>query len=196
VKHGAWTGAFAGAALCLVSSCGYFGGQPPLPRRAAIEPSGSEQKFTTVIQDADIIYFPSESVALHSRSEAAWKLLETLRGRGGSFALASDWTGNEADRRDYLDEASKGGAEILALTDAKWRARNEPALTADQFVADEITAYFRQHHNEKVLVFLRRERLAMGQGVPYLVAQRTKARQLILNPRRRSDSGAGLIASR
>jgi hypothetical protein len=63
-------------------------------------------------------------------------------------------------------------------------------------VADEITAYFRQHHNDKALVFLRRERLGMGQGVPYLVAQKTKARQLILNPRRRSDSGAGLIASR
>jgi hypothetical protein len=184
------------AALSLLPSCGYFSRQPPLPRRAAIEPSGSEEKFATLVQDADIIYFPTESVALHSRSEAAWKLLETLRGRGGSFAIGWDWTGNEGDRRDYLDEASKGGAEILGLTDAKWRARNEAAMSADQFVADEITAYFRQHHGDKVLVFLRRERLGMGQGVPYLVAQKTKARQLILNPRRRSDSSGGLIASR
>jgi hypothetical protein len=196
VKHRVWTCAFVGAALCLLSSCGYFSRQPPLPRHAAIEPSGSEEKFTTLVQDADIIYFPSESVTLHSRSEAAWKLLETLRGRGGPFAIGWDWTGNEADRRDYLEEASKGGAEILALTDAKWRARNEPAMTADQFVADEITAYFRQHHNDKVLVFLRRERLGMGQGVPYLVSQKTKARQLILNPRRHSDSSGGLIAAR
>jgi hypothetical protein len=196
VKHGAWSRTVVGAALCLLSGCGYFSRQPPLPRRAAIEPSRSEEKFTTLVQDADIIYFPSESVSLHSRSEAAWKLLDTLRGRGGPFAVGSDWTGNEADRRDYLDEASKGGAEILALTDAKWRARNEPATSADQFVADEITAYFRQHRNDKVMVFLRRERLGMGQGVPYLVSQKTKARQLILNPRRRSDSSAGLIASR
>jgi hypothetical protein len=196
VKRVAWTCAFVGAALSLLPSCGYFSRQPPLPRRAAIEPSGSEEKFATLVQDADIIYFPSESVALHSRSEAAWKLLDTLRGRGGSFAVGSDWTGNEGDRRDYFDEASKGGAEILALNDGKWRARNEAAVSADQFVADEITAYFRQHHNDKVLVFLRRERLGMGQGVPYLVAQKTKARQLILNPRRRSDSSGGLIASR
>lgn len=190
------TCAFACAGLFFLSSCGYFSRQPPLPRRAAIEPSGSEEKFATLVQDADIIYFPSESVTLHSRSEAAWKLLDTLRGRGGSFAIGWDWTGNEGDRRDYLDEASKGGAEILLLNDAKWRARNEPATSADQFVADEITAYFRQHHNDKVVVFLRRERLGLGQGVPYLVSQKTKARQLILNPRRRSDSGAGLIASR
>lgn len=196
MKHVTRTCAFVCAALSLFSSCGYFSRQPPLPRRAAIEPSGSEEKFATLVQDADIIYFPSEAVSLHSRSEAAWKLLDTLRGRGGSFAIGWDWTVNEGDRRDYLDEASKGGAEILVLNDAKWRARNEAAISADQFVADEITAYFRQHHNDKVLVFLRRERLAMAQGVPYLVAQKTKARQLILNPRRRSDSSAGLIAAR
>jgi hypothetical protein len=196
VNRVTWTCAFVGAALSLLPGCGYFAHPPPLPRRAAIEPSGSEEKFATLVQDADIIYFPSESVALHSRSEAAWKLLDTLRGRGGSFAIGSDWTGDEADRRDYFDEASKSGAAILALNDAKWRARNEPAMSADQFVADEITAYFRQHHNEKVLVFLRRERLGMAQGVPYLVGQKTKARQLILNPRRRSDSTGGLIASR
>jgi hypothetical protein len=196
VKRATWTCAFVGTALSLLSSCGYFSRQPPLPRRAAIEPSGREEKFATLVQDADIIYFPSESVALHSRSEAAWKLLDTLRGRGGSFAIGWDWSSTEGDRRDYFDEASKGGAEILALNDAKWRAGSEAGTSADQFVADEITAYVRQHHNDKVLVFLRRERLGMGQGVPYLVSQKTKARQLILNPRRRSDSSGGLIASR
>ena len=196
MKRLSWTCAFVGAALFLLPGCGYFSHQPPLPRRAAIEHSGSEEKFATLIQDADIIYFPTESVALHSRSEAAWKLLDTLRGRGGSFAVGWDWTGDEGDRRDYFDEANKSGAEILALNDAKWRARNDTAVSADQFVADEITAYFRQHHNDKVLVFLRRERLGMAQGVPYLVGQKTKARQLILNPRRRSDSTGGLIASR
>ena len=196
MRRSLWTRASFLVALPLLSSCGFFSHPPPLPRRAAIEPSGSEHKFATLVQDADIIYFPTESVALHSRSEAAWKLLETLRSRGAPFAIGWDWAGNEGDRRDYSDEAGKAGAEILGLNDAKWRARNEPALSADQFVADEITAYFREHRGDRVLVFLRRERLGMGQGVPYLVAQKTKARQLILNPRRRSDSGARLLAFR
>jgi hypothetical protein len=184
------------ALLFLLSSCGYFSHQPPLPRRAAVEPSGSEEKFAALVQDADIIYFPSESVALHSRAEAAWKLLETLRGRGGSFAIGWDWNGNEGDRRTYVDEASKAGAEILGLNDVKWRAQNQTTGTADQFVADEIAVYLREHRGDKVLVFLRRERLSMGQGVPYLVSQKTKARQLILNPRKRSDAGGRLLARR
>jgi hypothetical protein len=188
------THAFFLAALGLLSSCGYFSHQPPLPRRAAIETTGSEEKFAAVVQDADIIYFPTESVALHSRTEAAWKLLETLRERGGPFAIGWDWNGSETDRRAYLDEAKNGGAEILALNDAKWRTRNEAGLSSDQFVADEITAYLREHRSDKILVFLRRERLGMGVGVPHLVAQTTKARQLILNPRRRADSGARLLA--
>jgi hypothetical protein len=188
------THAFFLVALCFLSSCGYFSRQPPLPRHAAIETTGSEEKFAAVVHDADIIYFPTESVALHSRTEAAWKLLETLRERGGPFAIGWDWNGSETERRTYLDEAKKGGAEILALNDAKWRARNEAGLTADQFVADEITAYLSEHRSDKILVFLRRERLGMGEGVPHLVAQKTKARQLILNPRRRSDSGARLLA--
>jgi hypothetical protein len=196
VSRAIWKRASCLVALSLLSSCGFFSHPPPLPRRAAVEPGGSEEKFAALVHDADIIYFPSESVALHSRSEAAWKLLETLRGRGAPFAIGWDWTSNEGDRRDYSDEASRGGAEILGLTDAKWRARNEPGVSADQFVADEIAAYFRDHRGDKVLVFLRRERLGMGQGVPYLVAQKTKARQLILNPRRRSESGARLLAFR
>jgi hypothetical protein len=196
VSRAIWLRAFSFAALCLVSSCGYFSHPPPLPRRAAIEPGGNEEKFAALVHDADIIYFPSESVVLNSRSEAAWKLLETLRGRGGPFAIGWDWNGNEGERRRYLDEASKGGAEILAFSDAEWHSRNDGALSADQFVADEITAYLQDHRSDKILVFLRRERLGMGQGVPYLVGQKTKARQLILNPRKRSDTGARLLAFR
>src|SRR2546421_465428 len=71
-----------------------------------------------------------------------------------------------------------------------------PATSAsgDQFAADRIASYFREHGNEKVLVFVRRERLGLGQGVPYLVAQETKARQLIVNPRKPSAAGARLLA--
>lgn len=182
-------------ALSLLAGCGYFARQPPLPRRAAIEAAGSEEKFAALIEKADIIYFPNESVTLHSRSDTAWKLLETLRS-GGSFAVGSDWSSNESERRSYLEEARKGGAEILALNESKWRAQNDAALSADQFVADRIATYVRTHRNDKVLVFLSRERLGLGEGVPFLVGQKTKARQLILNPRKRSDSGARLLAGR
>ena len=167
-------------------SCSLFQREPPLPRRAVVEARGSEEKFAALIQDADIIYFPTESVALQSRSDAAWRLLETLRGRGGSFAIGWDWTGNDGDHRNYLDAATRSGAEILPLGE----------LNADQLVADQIATYFREHHNDKTLVFLRRSRLAMDQGVPYLVAQKTKARQLILNPKKHSESRTRLLASR
>jgi hypothetical protein len=49
-------------------------------------------------------------------------------------------------------------------------------------VADKIASYFSEHRNDKILIFIPRERLGLGRGVPYLVAQQTKARQLILNP--------------
>jgi hypothetical protein len=195
VKRPLLTVVFLLVALLLVTGCGYFVNQPPLPRRAAIEPAGSEEKFAALIQEADIIYFPNESVALRSRSDAAWKLLEALRGRGGSFAIGSDWSGNEGERGNYLEEAGRNGAEILAFSEAKWRAQNDAGLTADQFVAESIATYFRKHRTDKVLVFLSRERLGLGEGVPFLVAQKTKARQLILNPRKRSDSGARLLAA-
>ena len=189
-----WAGSLFLVAAALLSGCASH--PPPLPRRAAIEPGGPEQKFAALLQDADIFYFPSESAAFHSRSEAAWKLLDALRNRGGRFAIGWDWAGNDGDRREYLDEVRRCDAEVLALVEAKPGPQNEAALNADQFVADNIAAYFREHRGDKVLVFLRRERLAIGQGVPYLVAQKTKARQLILNPRKRSDSGAALLASR
>src|SRR4051794_29885227 len=69
VKRAIWARALCLAALSLLFSCTFFSVQPPLPRRAAIEASGSEEKFAALVQEADIIYFPSESVALHSRSE-------------------------------------------------------------------------------------------------------------------------------
>jgi hypothetical protein len=171
--------------VILFSGCSFFQREPPLPRHAVIEAGGSEEKFTGLIQEADIIYFPSETALFGSRSEPAWKLLDALGRDAQSFALAWDWTGNEREHREYLSEARKVGATLVALNDA--------GSSGDQFAADKIASYFREHHNDKVLVFVRRERLALAQGVPYLVAQQTKARQLILNPRK-SASGAQLVA--
>jgi hypothetical protein len=173
------------AATFLLSSCSLFHREPPLPRRAVIEPHGSEAKFVDLIQETDIVYFPSEAAVFGSRSDAVWKLLDALRD-SGSFVVAWDWSGNERDRRDFLDEASKRGAQLLAV--------NELGANADQAAADRIGSYYRDHRSDKVLVFLRRERLGLGQGVPYLVAQQTKARQLILNPRKSSGPGGRLLA--
>ena len=169
----------------LLSSCSFFQREPPLPRHAVIEAGGSEEKFTGLIQEADIIYFPSEAALFGSRSELAWKLLDALGRDAQAFALAWDWTGNEREHREYLGEARKVGATLVAL--------NEADVSGDQFAADKIASYFREHRNEKILVFVRRERLALTQGVPYLVAQETKARQLILNPRKSSASGMQLV---
>jgi hypothetical protein len=169
-------------AAVLLPSCSFFQRPLPLPRHAAVEPAGTEKEFVSLVQGADVIYFPSEAAVLTSRAEPAWKLLAALDGSGGTFAIGADWNTNEHARRHYLDEAAKSGAEIMALDEA------------DQIVAEKIVTYLREHRNDKVLVFIRRERLGLGQGIPHLVAQETKARQLILNPRKSSSSRARLLA--
>jgi len=222
-----WARGFLGAVFFLVSSCSFFSRQPPLPRHAAIEPTGSGEKFARLIEGADIIYFPSESVALDSRSEAAWKLLEAVRRSAPSFALGWDLASNDAEHREFLAEAGRSGAEILSLrppaqmivdealrgfdpppgdferfgrkfsprefSEARVRGAYETALLAEQYAAAKIAGRFREHRGEKIVVFLRRDRLGRDHGVPYFVAQKTKARQLILNPRRHPEPGPGLL---
>src|SRR6476661_7158129 len=89
----------------LLSGCSFFHHEPPLPRRAVIEAGGSEEKFAYLLEEADIIYFPTEAAVFGSHSDLAWKLLDALRRDSRSFAVAWDWGGNERDRRDYLAEA-------------------------------------------------------------------------------------------
>ncbi|HEY2139735.1 MAG TPA: hypothetical protein VGH00_06635 [Chthoniobacterales bacterium] len=76
--------------------------------------------------------------------------------------------------------------------EAKLRRAYETALLADEFAAARISAHFREHRGEKILVFLHRDHIARDHGVPYFVAQKTKARQLILNPQTRGP-GPGLL---
>ena len=210
----------ATAALC--ASCSYFSRQPPLPRQAAIESANaSHEKFSALVQSADIIYYPSESVTLVAHSEAAWKLLEALQRESGSFALGWDsisgeqqvvldeWAnrsrsnaspmprlhldarvGEEENCRAFLRVAGGKGAHLLALG----RPSVLSAPSSEEFAAARIADYFRQHRSEKILVFLRRAQLDRHHGVPYFVAQRTKARQLVLNPRPDSAPGARLLA--
>jgi hypothetical protein len=165
------------------SSCSFFEPPPPLPRHAAVERGGSEEEFIRLVEGADIIYFPSEAATFASRSDPAWKLLAALRSGGDPFAIGWDWSGNERDRRDFVSEAGKPGARVLVLNEA------------DQLVAEKIAAYFRDHRSDKILIFIRRERLGLARGIPYLVAQQTKARQLILNPTKSAGSPRLLAAN-
>lgn len=178
-------------ASLLLSGCFVFQREPPLPRHAVVEAGGNEAEFVRLIEDADIIYFPTEAANLARRSSPAWKLLAALRGGSSAFAVGHDWTRKDSDHADYLNEASTGGGQILAFNENP--RENREGSTPDQIAADIIANYFREHRHDKLLVFVRRERLALADGLPGLVAQRTKARQLILNPRQPA-SGARLLA--
>jgi hypothetical protein len=213
------------AAATLCGSCSFISRQPALPRQAAIESNNADdKKYDALVQSADIIYYPSESVMLRTRSEAAWKLLEALQRHGGSFALGWDsisgeqqvvldeWAnrsaaassamprlhldaapGEEENGHAFLRAAGKRGAHILALGRP---AANIATQSSEEFAAGRIANYFQEHRGEKILVFLRRTQLDQTQGVPHFVAQSTKARQLVLNPRPASRPRGRLLARR
>jgi hypothetical protein len=215
------------AALFFFADCSFFSRQPPLPRRAAVEPEGGDEIFTDLVQSADIIYFPVESVVLLPRS-SAWRLFEALKRNGGSFALGWDMAvGDDKVRRVLLNEASKSGAEVLklhevepvaleappefvpppedferfarryssrAVKEGTLRAEYKAALFRQQFAANQIASYFKEHRRDKILVFLRRDEVRGDYGVPYFVAQKTKARQLLLNPKQAGPPRPRLLA--
>ena len=183
-----------------------------------------DEKFDAMVQGADIIYYPSESVALAKRGEASWKLLEALQRHGGSFALGWDaisgeqqvvldeWShrsaasrgamprlhldatpGEEESGQAFLRAVSKAGAHILALGRPSAEIARQ---SSEEFAAARIGDYFHQHRSEKLLVFVRRAQLEGNHGVPHFVAQKTKARQLVLNPRPNAVPRARLLAGR
>ena len=211
--------------MLFCGSCSFISRQPPLPRQAAIESNNAgDKKFDALVQSADIIYYPSESVTLRTRSEAAWELLEALQRNGGSFALGWDsisgeqqvvldeWANRSAatssamprlhldaapgeaeNGHAFLRAAGKRGAHVLALGRP---AASIATQSSEEFAAARIADYFREHRGEKILVFLRRNQLDQAQGVPHFVAQSTKARQLVLNPRPASTPRGRLLARR
>jgi hypothetical protein len=213
----------------IFADCSFFSRQPPLPRRAAVEPDGGEETFTNLVQGADIIYFPIETMVLLPQSSAAWKLLEALKRRGGSFAIGWDTAvGDEKVRQALLSEAGKTGGQVLALhgpperlaaemrpesfpppedferfarrfshrglKEGALRVEYEAALMRQQLAAEMIASYFKEHRSEKMLVFLRGDEVRGDYGVPYFVAQKTKARQLVLNPQQAPAPRSRLLA--
>jgi hypothetical protein len=216
--------------LILFGGCSFFSAPPPLPRQAAIERGSSDEKFASLIEDADIIYFPSEAFVLSHRTDPGWRLLEALRRSGNGLAIGADSNAPAESRRVLLAEAKKSEATVLELRKAdqvtaeqtlegfttppgdyerfarrpefrevaetRVRAAYEAELLAQQFAAGTIATYAKEHGNDKILVIMRRSQLAEAYGVPYFVAQKTRARQLVLNPEERPRSGPGLLAWR
>lgn len=243
-------------------SCGFFYRQPALPKHAAIE-SGeapeADEKFAALVQNADIIYFPTELSGLMSPSEPAMRLLEALRRNGNVFAIGWDLIGVEEQPlldqwvkrqlsnenlisrlhlfgparerencRALLSESKESSVRFLALrcpvdllaptrsevtpnvlarpefprgfhpppgdfqrfaerfsaarmNETGLRAAYDAALLVEEFAADRISGYFREHRDEKLLIFIHRRHLENIRSVPYFVAQKIKARQLVLD---------------
>jgi hypothetical protein len=80
------------------------------------------------------------------------------------------------------------------LKEGALRAEYEAGLMRRQLAAEMIAAYFKEHRNEKMLIFLRRDEVRDDYGVPYFVAQKTKARQLVLNPQQAPAPRSRLLA--
>jgi uncharacterized iron-regulated protein len=74
------------------------------------------------------------------------------------------------------------------------RAAYKAALLAEEFAADRIVGHFREHRDEKLLIFVNRRHLENARGVPYFVAQKIKARQLVLDSQPARSSRFQLLA--
>jgi hypothetical protein len=79
--------------------------KPALPKRAAVETSGSSDSrpdYAAAVAGADIVYFPVERAASGARAEPAALLLEAFQASGTPFAVA--WDIISADQQPLLDE--------------------------------------------------------------------------------------------
>ncbi len=167
-------------------------------------------RFAALIEQAEIFYFPTELLGPAVSSEPAWKFVEALRRSGSSFALGWDsiggeqqvlleqWLGRRISNdkftaqihfsgsarerencRAFLRETQGFGVRQLALRPPDTALADESSTP--QFAAEQIAASLRDHPGEKLLAFIHRRELDSARGVPYFVAQKTKARQLLLD---------------
>jgi uncharacterized iron-regulated protein len=220
------------ALLASCPSCAFFYRQPALPKHAAIEAMETPQtdeKFTALVQKADIIYFPTELLGPPPRTEPATKLVGALQRNGDSFAIGLDllggdeqtlldqWArrelsteklisrlhffGTEHERengRALVDEAKGWDTRFLALRCPADVAatRSEAPLLVEEFAAERIVGHFREHRDRKLLIFVHRRHLGSTRGVPYFVAQKIRARQLVLDSQTDRSSRSQLLALR
>ena len=212
------------ALLACGSSCAFFSRPPALPRHAAIETKATplaDARFAALVQNADIIYFPTELLGPGLSSEPAAKLMDALEDSETSFAIGWDFIA--AEEQPLLDQWANGEISTEALFSRlhlsatgherekyrallvkakKWRTRSLAlgssgvAPAEIEFAAQRIVGQFREHRNEKLLVFLGRRHLEATRGVPYFVAQKIKARQLVLDSQPERSSRPQLLAGR
>ena len=91
--------------VVVLSGCGLFPSNPPLPKQASIErlpTTADETDFKAVVAGADIIYFPAERAAYGARSEPSALILDALQQSGTPFAIA--WDIVDATQQPVLDE--------------------------------------------------------------------------------------------
>lgn len=221
------------ALLAFCPGCALFYRQPALPKHAAIETRATPQtdeKFAALVQNADIIYYPTELLGPASRTEAAMKLVDALQRNGDSFGIGLDLVGGEEQTlldqwakrelstedaifrlhpvgteqerencRALLRAAKEWGVHFLALRcppDLLAAAQSEAALVAEEFAAERIVRHFRENRDRKLLIFLHRRHLESTRGVPHFVAQKIRARQLVLDSKPDRSSRSELLALR
>ena len=101
--------------------------------------------------------------------------------------------------RKFLRAIAPLNVQVLGLSQpAQERADVSDApdvgLPGEQFAAGAIARYFQANRGDKILVFLHRAHLGRDHGVPFLVAQKVRARQLVLDSRPAPASGRRLLA--
>ena len=106
-----------GCALAL--ALGACTGKPSLPKYASVETAtrpSSTENFAALVPDADVVYFPVESVSHGGRSDPAALLLDALRKTGAPISIA--WDLIPASQQPLLDElqSTQGGRreELIA----------------------------------------------------------------------------------
>jgi hypothetical protein len=165
------------AILLSCSSCAFFSRPPALPRHAEIETKATplaDARFTALVQNADIIYFPTELLGPGLSSGPAAKLMDALEGSGNPFAIGWDFIA--AEEQALVDQWAKGeisterlflrlhlsgterereGDRALLVEAKKWRARSlalrSPGVARAEveFAAQCIVEQFREHRDEK-----------------------------------------------
>lgn len=90
--------------LCaFCAGCGSLN-KPVLPKQAANELAADRtDEWTDTIQNADIIYFPVETIGNANGADSVAKLVQALRDSGAPFAIA--WQGVERDKDDQTSSS-------------------------------------------------------------------------------------------
>ena len=115
-----------------------------MPKRAALgatNTGGSATDFRETVNNADIVYFPSERAASAGRSEPAALLLEALEQSGAPFAIA--WDSIDATQQPLLDqlrtqptaEREQTAAHIPLAGTGRARAHCRSVLSDPQLVS-------------------------------------------------------------